>query len=61
MKGAQMATKRKLFEEVGAGQAPVVPQGGLIDGAGKGARRGIRAWLVLIFYTAYSLVFLADK
>ncbi len=42
-----MAEKRKLFEDVGA---PVVaaPVGGLIDG-NKGARRGIRAWLVGIF------------
>ena len=31
-----MATKRKLFEEVGAGERAVVsPQGGLIDGRGK--------------------------
>lgn len=51
-----MATKRKLFEEVGAAQAPVVPQGGLIDGAGKGARRGIRAWLVLIFLLVASMI-----
>ena len=41
-----MAEKRKLFEEVGA--AVVAPVGGLIDG-NKGARRGIRAWLVGIF------------
>ena len=43
-----MAEKRKLFEDVGASSAPVVPKGGLIDGR-KGARRGIRAWLVSIF------------
>lgn len=43
-----MAEKRKLFEDVGATAASAVPQGGLIDGR-KGARRGIRAWLVLIF------------
>ncbi len=42
-----MAEKRKLFEEVGA-TAQVTPQGGLIEGK-KGARRGIRAWLVTLF------------
>ena len=42
-----MAEKRKLFEEVGA-TAQVAPQGGLIEGK-KGARRGIRAWLVALF------------
>jgi cytochrome c oxidase assembly protein subunit 15 len=42
-----MAEKRKLFEEVGA-TAQVAPQGGLIEG-NKGARRGIRAWLVTLF------------
>jgi len=45
-----MATKRKLFEEVSVGgPAAAVPQGGLIDGRGKGARRGVRAWLLVIF------------
>jgi heme a synthase len=43
-----MATKRAIFEEVGA-QAPQAPQSGGIDGRGKGARRGIRAWLIAIF------------
>ena len=42
-----MAEKRKLFEEVG-GSAQVAPRGGLIEGK-KGARRGIRAWLVALF------------
>ena len=42
-----MAEKRKLFEEVGA-TAQVAPQGGPIEG-NKGARRGIRAWLVALF------------
>lgn len=45
-----MAGKRSIFEEVGpGGTAPMVPVGGLIDGRGKGARRGIRAWLVVLF------------
>ena len=42
-----MAEKRKLFEEVGA-TAQVAPQGGMIEG-NKGARRGIRAWVVALF------------
>ena len=44
-----MATKRSIFEEVGAAAQPIAPQGGLIDGRGKGARRGIRVWLLVIF------------
>jgi cytochrome c oxidase assembly protein subunit 15 len=45
-----MAEKRKLFEEVsGDAPKPVQPQGGMID-AGKGhARKGIRAWLMVLF------------
>lgn len=42
-----MAAKRKLFEDVGA-VAPVAATPGLIDGR-RGARRGIRVWLVAIF------------
>lgn len=42
-----MAEKRKLFEDVGAAGV-AAPVGRLIDG-NKGARRGIRAWLVGIF------------
>ena len=47
-----MATKRTLFEEVGAGgKPPVLPQGGLIDAgdASTGARRAVRVWLAVIF------------
>lgn len=43
-----MAKTRAIFEEVGS-KAPEPPKGGGIDGRGKGARRGIRAWLVVIF------------
>ncbi|WP_394971160.1 heme A synthase [Cypionkella sp.] len=43
-----MAKTRAIFEEVEA-KAPEPPRGGGIDGRGKGARRGIRAWLVGIF------------
>ena len=45
-----MATKRSIFEEVAAGgHVPAAPQGGLIDGHSKGARRGIQAWLIALF------------
>lgn len=43
-----MAEKRKLFEDVAATAAPVAARPGLIDGR-KGARRGIRVWLVALF------------
>ena len=43
-----MAQKRMIFEEVGGKTAPT-PQGSLISGKGQGARRAIRAWLMLIF------------
>lgn len=50
-----MAGKRKLFEEVGAATAPIAPQGGLIDGR-KGARAGIRLWLVAIFLLVAAMI-----
>ena len=57
-KGRQMASKRSIFEEVGgASQAPV-PQGGMIDAAGKGARRGIRLWLIGIFLLLAAMIVL---
>lgn len=52
-----MAAKRSIFEDVGAGAQGVKPvAGGLIDGAGKGARRGIRLWLVLIFLLVAAMI-----
>lgn len=45
-----MAQKRSIFEEVGTDQKPkTAPKGGLIEKRGTGARRGIRAWLMVIF------------
>ncbi len=45
-----MRKKRSIFEEVGAGARPVAPpKGGMIDAAPKGARRGVRLWLMLLF------------
>lgn len=44
-----MATKpRSIFEDVSDVQKPMAAPGG-IDGRGKGARRGIRAWLMVLF------------
>jgi heme a synthase len=48
--GRMMAGKRSIFEEVGTGQSvQVAPVGGGIDARPKGARRGIRLWLVALF------------
>ena len=45
-----MSEKRSIFEEVGdAGGQKAVPVGGVIDQAPKGARRGIRIWLGVLF------------
>lgn len=46
-----MAGKRSIFEEVGSPAKPqdIKPAGGLIDSRPKGARRGVRAWLMVIF------------
>ncbi|WP_343115494.1 heme A synthase [Ostreiculturibacter nitratireducens] len=52
-----MATKRSIFEEVGAGtKAPEKPKGGMIDAGPRGARRGIRAWLILIFVLVAAMI-----
>jgi len=52
-----MAGKRSIFEEVGQdGPAQVVPQGGLIDGGGRGARGAIRLWLVALFLLVAAMI-----
>jgi heme a synthase len=52
-----MATKRSIFEEVGAEQkAAVAPTGGGIDARPKGARRGIRLWLVALFLLVATMI-----
>ncbi len=52
-----MATKRSIFEEVGEGQkAPVAPVGGGIDARPKGARAGIRLWLVGLFLLVVAMI-----
>lgn len=44
-----MAGKRSIFEEVGADAPKPSATGGLIDAGRRGARRGIRAWLMVLF------------
>jgi cytochrome c oxidase assembly protein subunit 15 len=52
-----MAGKRSIFEEVGAGQAvPVAPVGGGIDARPRGARAGIRLWLVGLFLLVAAMI-----
>ncbi len=52
-----MAGKRSIFEEVGAGQAaPAAPVGGGIDARPKGARAGIRLWLVALFLLVATMI-----
>ena len=52
-----MTGKRSIFEEVGEGHAvPVPPAGGEIDARSKGARRGIRVWLVALFLLVAAMI-----
>ena len=44
-----MSEKRSIFEEVGEKREVARPAGGVIDQAPKGARRGIRLWLSILF------------
>lgn len=45
-----MAEKRSIFQEVDAPEATrIQPRGGMIDQGRRGARRGIRLWLLLLF------------
>ncbi len=45
-----MAEKRSIFQEVDApGAVRAQPRGGMIDEGRRGARRGIRLWLMLLF------------
>ena len=50
-----MAGKRSIFEEVGAGPV-TVPMGGMIASADRGARGGVRLWLVLIFLLVAAMI-----
>ena len=51
-----MAQKRSIFEEVGERAAQPAPQGGLIDAGRRGARRGIRLWLLVLFALVVAMI-----
>ncbi len=52
-----MAGKRSIFVEVGAGQvAAAAPAGGGIDARPKGARRGVRLWLIGLFLLVATMI-----
>ncbi|WP_102108135.1 heme A synthase [Oceaniglobus roseus] len=44
-----MSAKRAIFEEVGADRPREKAAGGMIDAKPRGARRAIRAWLMVLF------------
>jgi len=45
-----MSGKRSIFEDVSEGKAQeAAPKGGMIDARPRGARRAIRAWLMVLF------------
>ena len=52
-----MSPKRSIFEEVGE-TAPRsgTPKGGMIDARPKGARRGVRAWLWVLFALVLAMI-----
>ncbi|OYW52286.1 MAG: heme A synthase [Rhodobacterales bacterium 12-65-15] len=52
-----MASKRRIFEEVGAGGAVAAgPVGGGIDARPRGARAGIRVWLMALFLLVVAMI-----
>ncbi len=51
-----MTGKHSIFEEVGEARPKAVPQGGGIDAGRRGARRGIRIWLMLLFALVVGMI-----
>ena len=51
-----MSEKRSIFEEVDEKADVAVPAGGVIDQAPKGARRGIRIWLGILFVMVVMMI-----
>ena len=51
-----MATKRKLFEEVGSDTPKPVATTGVIDAGRGGARLAIRAWLFVLFALVFLMI-----
>ncbi len=52
-----MSQKRSIFEEVGTDGPKETPKAvGVIDGGAKGARRGIRLWLMVLFALVFAMI-----
>ena len=51
-----MATKRSIFEEVGAEADRPATTAGLIDARPRGARRAIRIWLIMLFVMVAAMI-----
>ena len=51
-----MATKRKLFEDIGAQTAKPVATKGVIDAGRGGARGAIRIWLMILFALVFVMI-----
>ena len=52
-----MSEKRSIFEDVGeSGAERPTAQPGMIDRASKGARRGIRIWLIILFAMVVTMI-----
>ncbi|MDP4033143.1 MAG: COX15/CtaA family protein [Pseudorhodobacter sp.] len=51
-----MTGKRSIFEEVGQGVKPALPQAGGIDRSTGGARGAVRLWLVVIFLLVAAMI-----
>lgn len=55
-----MSGKRSIFEEVGTEKAAKAaaegPKGGMIDKTRKGARKGIRVWLMILFAMVMAMI-----
>ena len=52
-----MSQKRNIFEEVGSEHANTPkPTGGMIDQVKRGARRGIRIWLMVLFAMVMAMI-----
>ncbi len=53
-----MSGKRSIFEDVGTEAKPVreAPAGGMIDKGRRGARRGIRLWLAVLFALVVAMI-----
>ncbi|SLN34631.1 Heme A synthase [Roseovarius albus] len=51
-----MSNKRSIFEEVGSEQPVEAPKGGMIDKGRGGARKAVRAWLMILFALVVAMI-----